>query len=465
MQSPRTSREFEWKRDISTLTPEVFNTELQRLITEKPRIDLLCLYTSFRYPRFPLHQGSIPFLRKIVENNLSLIQLYITHVSLGDSGASALAEGLKSPNKLQVLILIQTNIMEAGGLALANTLKNMRELVSLNLNHNEELGGKACIEIMKACKNIPGLNTLSLLQTGVVPRDAEVMLLLLSENNRIHNFSLNSIYLRDTLRKKIATITAFHAFTHKYVNKELPFIFWALTEITGLTKDVTIPIMHFLRPLSYNHPHNFPIPKPIAKGRDSNEGINLVYQDAIDAAYVHSLVTKWEYCYILHLWKNTIQIIYATDIKNQGIWIKPQQGIVINCYNRDYARQMKHLFFQDCKEAKQGTRKHGKNNLLISKLGLFAPLHVDSTPPYVLDDLQVIEVKRLESKQCGYEITGKQRNDDMHSIIIFDKGSVISGTNFTHILSDPEQQMRANWEDIKQHFGIGSVENVGNNFN
>lgn len=447
-----------------TIPANLFTIALKILITENQTIQQLTL--SSVTEECELTEESCHYLRQILEKHPALVRLSILNIHLGDIGASILAEGLKANTQLQVLILNKTDIMEQGGLALANALHNRHasRLIVLNLNDNQEIGNQVCLEIMKACKNMPHLNTLHLSNTGITQSCVDKFLTLLAANHRLHHFSMESIFLRGIpdARKKTQAITTFHAYTHQCVRLELPHIYWLLTQIDDSLKDIAIPIMHCLMPLRYNHPRTYPMPQPVAKRRSCDEGIHLDYKNTIDANYVYAQVRLWEYCYILHLFEKTIHILYASDTLHQGIWFKPQQGIAINCYNRDYARKMQQLFFKDCPEVRIGNRKNGKNCLLLKRMGLFASLHTAITPPCVLqDNYSVTEVKRLVN-QSGYEVIGQQANGDMHSIIIYDKGLVINGINFTDALNKQEQLMYDHWENIKQHFDIRPVEKTRN---
>ena len=124
----------------------------------------------------------------------SLYTLGLSHNSIGDDGAAALAEGLKSCNCLYCLFLSDNSISSDGAAALAEGLKSCNNPLNLDLSFNclSDDGAEALAEGLKSCNSLCILN-LSINSLG--DDGAATLVEGLKSCNNLHtlNLSYNSI--------------------------------------------------------------------------------------------------------------------------------------------------------------------------------------------------------------------------------------------------------------------------------
>ena len=108
-----------------------------------------------------LHDDHVrTLLKKIIHNRLKCIEkIHFRGNNIGDEGAVALADGLKSCSNLQVLALSVNNIGAEGTVALADGLKSCSNLQDLDLSNNNigDEGAVALADGLKSCSNLQDL--------------------------------------------------------------------------------------------------------------------------------------------------------------------------------------------------------------------------------------------------------------------------------------------------------------------
>ena len=109
-----------------------------------------------------LHDDHVrTLLKKIILNKLKCIEeMHFHGNNIGDEGAVALADGLKSCSNLQRLYLSYNNIGAEGAVALADGLKSCSNLQRLNLATNNigAEGAVALADVLKSCSNLQCLD-------------------------------------------------------------------------------------------------------------------------------------------------------------------------------------------------------------------------------------------------------------------------------------------------------------------
>lgn len=91
-------------------------------------------------------------LAQMLKSNTGLAGLYLDGNNLGDDGATALAEALKYNNALTTLDLNYNNIGNNGATALAGALESNTALTTLWLARNDDIGIRGATAISKATK-------------------------------------------------------------------------------------------------------------------------------------------------------------------------------------------------------------------------------------------------------------------------------------------------------------------------
>ena len=109
-----------------------------------------------------LHDDHVRTLQqKISHNKLKCIKiLCFQNNNIGDEGAEALADGLKSCSDLQALYLNNNNIGDGGTVALTDGLKSCNNLIVLYLHNNNigAVGALALADGVKSWNNLQALN-------------------------------------------------------------------------------------------------------------------------------------------------------------------------------------------------------------------------------------------------------------------------------------------------------------------
>ena len=143
-----------------------------------------------------LHDDHVTtLLKKIIHNKLKCIEEMCFHINnIGDEGAVALADGLKSCSNLQYLALSANSINDEGAVALADGLKSCNNLQHLTLHTNSisDEGAVALADGLKSCNNLLVLN----LSTNNISGEGAVALadgLKPCNNLQYLNLSTNSI--------------------------------------------------------------------------------------------------------------------------------------------------------------------------------------------------------------------------------------------------------------------------------
>ena len=171
----------------STLTPADLTAVAYAISTTSHSV------TEIAMSQCQIHADHISvFLRKISNKNLKCIQtLYLSHNNIGDDGAIALAEALKSCNNLQTLHLPANNIGANGAAALAKALKSCNNLQTLILSDNNigADGAKALAEGLKSCCN--NLQILHLTANNVGADGAKALAEALKSFNNLQTLDLS----------------------------------------------------------------------------------------------------------------------------------------------------------------------------------------------------------------------------------------------------------------------------------
>jgi Leucine Rich repeat len=99
-------------------------------------------------------------LRRMSENDPTLTKLSFYNNSIGDAGASALAEALKVNKTLTELVVYRNIIGDAGASALAEALKVNKTLTELNVYGNSigAAGASALVEALKVNNTLTELD-------------------------------------------------------------------------------------------------------------------------------------------------------------------------------------------------------------------------------------------------------------------------------------------------------------------
>ena len=125
---------------------------------------------------------------------INLQELRLVNNKIGDDGAAALAQGLKSCNSLQILQLTINSIGADGATALAEGLKSFKNLHELGLSDNSigDDGAAALAEGLKSCNS---LDTLELTDNSIGDDGAAALAegLKSCNNLRVLALSFNSI--------------------------------------------------------------------------------------------------------------------------------------------------------------------------------------------------------------------------------------------------------------------------------
>ena len=115
------------------------------------------------------------FLREVSSNKLKHIQtLELSRNNIGDVGAAALAQGLKSCINLQELRLVNNNIGDDGAATLAQGLKFCNSLQTLHLAINN-IGVDGAIALAEGLKSFNNLHNLELSHNSIGDDGAEVL--------------------------------------------------------------------------------------------------------------------------------------------------------------------------------------------------------------------------------------------------------------------------------------------------
>ena len=100
-------------------------------------------------------------LGRLHENDPSLRELYLSFNQIGDAGAHALAEALRTNTSLTRLVLGDNQIGPEGAVALAEALERNTSLTELNLFGNR-IGNAGAVALAIALRTNPSLTTLFL---------------------------------------------------------------------------------------------------------------------------------------------------------------------------------------------------------------------------------------------------------------------------------------------------------------
>ena len=115
-----------------------------------------------------LHDDHVrTLLKNSIHNKLKCIEEMRFHGnSIGDEGAVALADGLKSCSNLQTLDLTTNNIGTEGAVALADGLKSCSNLRTLHLSANN-IGTEGAVALADGLKSCSNLQTLDLCENNI----------------------------------------------------------------------------------------------------------------------------------------------------------------------------------------------------------------------------------------------------------------------------------------------------------
>lgn len=104
-------------------------------------------------------EGTHMLAELLRDMDINIHHLTLLHCNVGDSGAVALAEVLKSKPNLRILQLSMNNIGDEGVTALAELLKTNTTLEALHMTDNRitSVGLRAVVEALKNANTRPGL--------------------------------------------------------------------------------------------------------------------------------------------------------------------------------------------------------------------------------------------------------------------------------------------------------------------
>mmetsp|Transcript_23848 Transcript_23848/g.31048 ORF Transcript_23848/g.31048 Transcript_23848/m.31048 type:complete len:311 (+) Transcript_23848:78-1010(+) len=113
-----------------------------------------------------VRSGGPAWLQRIIANDSTLTELYLTNNNLGDKGAQSLATALSANTYLQKLFLSMNNISHEGAEAIANALSTSKTLRILYIWHND-IGPEGAKSLAKALKSNTSLETLYLWNNNI----------------------------------------------------------------------------------------------------------------------------------------------------------------------------------------------------------------------------------------------------------------------------------------------------------
>ena len=133
-------------------------------------------------------------LARLRDNDPELVKLYLWEKVVGDDGATAIAEGLKTNSALQVLQLERNDVGAAGATAIAEGLKTNSTLQTLNLGFNK-VGAAGATAMAEGLKTNSTLQTLNLHNNKVGDAGATAMAEGLKTNSTLQelNLQLNKV--------------------------------------------------------------------------------------------------------------------------------------------------------------------------------------------------------------------------------------------------------------------------------
>ena len=143
-----------------------------------------------------ISSGGVTALAEMLKENRTLQQLDIHGNSIGDEGATALAEVLKKNRTLQQLDVSRSSIGDGGAAALAKMLKENRTLQQLNVCGNS-IGDEGATALAKVLKENRKLQQLDVSRSCIGDGGAAALAKMLNENRTLQQLNVSYNFIGD----------------------------------------------------------------------------------------------------------------------------------------------------------------------------------------------------------------------------------------------------------------------------
>jgi len=130
-------------------------------------------------------------IAQALKSNTALTYLDLSYNNIGDSGAAAIAEALKNNAALTELYLYNNTIGDIGAVAIAGALKSNIALTTLRMNNNT-IGDSGAAAIAEALKNNAALTELYLYSNNIGDSGAAALVEALKVNTAVRTLRLGN---------------------------------------------------------------------------------------------------------------------------------------------------------------------------------------------------------------------------------------------------------------------------------